>query len=718
MEKTQDPELDRVAHDVEGNELHPNDPHGEEPAENPARAMKRKYEHLETRPAEANDSRGKRPGTAPVKVEYLVRYENGPPELRTAIPDDDTAEAFHHIDRSVESGKSKKRKKGQGQNKNRSFGKSQDKVSLCQSRAHAPEFSPDPCSFGDGCRFEHNLRQYLEQHKREDLKTFDGKCPTWVAKGFCPSGWKCRFVGSHCKEVVKDSGAKELVLLESEKRRAGKQQEGHWQGEDREADVGVRNALSVTDRMNLTKRKFQTPKTDAYCKWIDEASQIHRKAIHLRSQELVENSPSTGATNATEAAEETQNCRAQYREPPFLPSEKRRLYFGPETPVLAPLTTQGNLPFRRLCTRFGAQFTYSEMAMSIPLLQGSRSEWALMKVHEEELAPPTFTLPSNSSIISEYQYDQSKDIHFGAQIAGNKPWSVLKATEALTAFLPGGLRVVDLNCGCPIDLVYREGAGSALLDQPSKLEKMLRGMNSVSGEIPISAKIRTGTKDGRPTAQKLIDRLVLGGQEAYDAGLGPPGVAAITLHGRSRQQRYTRKADWEYIAECSALIRRLQAAEKELTDTVREPDPRNRPPGTNTFFLGNGDCYSHVHYNNHVEDTGISTVMIGRGALMKPWIFEEIARNQYLDKSASERLGYVEQFVRFGLEAWGSDEIGVGTTRRFLLEWLSFTCRYIPVGLLEVLPPNLQERPPAYRGRNELETLLASDNYKDWIKIR
>ncbi len=75
-------------------------------------------------------------------------------------------------------------------------------------------------------------------------------------------------------------------------------------------------------------------------------------------------------------------------------------------------------------------------------------------------------------------------------------------------------------------------------------------------------------------------------------------------------------------------------------------------------------------------------------------------------------------FFRYGLETWGSDEMGIGTTRRFLLEYLSFACRYVPIGILERLPPNLQDRPPAYRGRDDLETLLSSPNVKDWIKIR
>jgi tRNA-dihydrouridine synthase 3 len=380
--------------------------------------------------------------------------------------------------------------------------------------------------------------------------------------------------------------------------------------------------------------------------------------------------------------------------------------------VLAPLTTQGNLPFRRLCVELGAQFTYSEMALSLPLIQGSKSEWALMKAHAWETMPPAVN-PRQDIIKS---YDSSRDLKFGAQIAASKPWQALKATEALTALCPH-LRVIDLNCGCPIDLVYRDGAGSALLDHPSRLEKILRGMNAVSEEIPITVKIRMGTKDGSPTALKLVERLLLGGVEAREIGQGPPGVGAITLHGRSRQQRYSRQADWEYISACAALVRRFRQQSDATCDTVGEADDRSKPSASKVFFLGNGDCYSYEDYNQAIEISGVDSVMIGRGALMKPWIFEEIQKGQCLDKSASERLALVEKFAKYGLEAWGSDEHGVGTTRRFLLEWLSFTHRYIPVGLLEYLPPSIQDRPPAWRGRNELETLLGSDNCKDWIKI-
>jgi hypothetical protein len=235
-------------------------------------------------------------------------------------------------------------------------------------------------------------------------------------------------------------------------------------------------------------------------------------------------------------------------------------------------------------------------------------------------------------------------------------------------------------------------------------------------------KIRMGTKDKKPTAEALCQRLILGGHEAQEQGEEPSGVAAITLHGRSRQQRYSRSADWDYIGECASLVSNLEKASAEVADTVREPDARDLSSSVKSnglpYFCGNGDILSHIDYNNAVQHSGVDSAMIARGALIKPWIFEEIQSQQYLDKSASERLGYIEQFVRNGLEYWGSDEIGVGNTRRFLLEWLSFSCRYIPVGILEHLPPKFGDRPPAYRGRSDLETLLSSANYKDWIKIR
>ncbi|KAL8797873.1 MAG: hypothetical protein Q9195_000225 [Heterodermia aff. obscurata] len=637
----------------------------------------------------------RRKGVAPIKAEFLIRQPGQTANEVIDRADDDAAEGAAHLPDARERG-SKRKEKSKGQNTNRQFGSSRDEIGLCQSRTHSSEFSPGECRFGNNCKFEHDLRKYLKEWKREDLTTFGGLCPVWDLKGTCDMGWKCRFVGSHMAEEDVD-GKKQLVLVE---KAAG----------SKKSQDEILNVVSTQAKADLMKRKMKTPKADKYNQWLEKSNQTGREQDHQSSQ--LKHDDDANGTEVKEEEDVRQENRARYTEPPFLPSEKRKLYFGPETPVLAPLTTQGNMPFRRLCIGFGAQITYSEMAMSMPLIQGQKSEWALMRAHGSEAAPPKYN--ATKSVVDVY--DNSKDSRFGAQIAANKAWQALKTTELLTQLCPK-LRVIDLNCGCPIDLVYRTGAGSALLDRASKLESILRGMNAVSDEIPVTVKIRMGTKDNKPTAESLVERLVNGSQASYESGLGPCGVAAITLHGRSRQQRYTRSADWGYISDCAALIQRYNNQSDELSDTIKEEDESQQPASGKVYFVGNGDCYSHTDYEQHIREAKVDSVMVARGALVKPWIFEEIEKGQYIDKSASERLSMIEQYVRYGLEAWGSDEMGVGQTRRFLLEWLSFAYRYVPVGILEHLPPRLQDRPPAWRGRNELETLLGSDNYKDWIKI-
>ncbi|KAI0837609.1 FMN-linked oxidoreductase [Hypoxylon sp. FL0890] len=660
---------------------------------------RQKLAHDETKHADGETKPKERArGVAPIKAEYLISG------AQAKVVDDDAAEASIATEdpvngkpdpRDGDGKKGKNRKKQGGQNQNRSYGHFEDAIKLCNSVTYSNEFSPKTCKFGERCNMSHDLRKYLKEGRREDLDTLDGKCPVFEEYGRCTAGWKCRFVKSHSKEVEREDGRKELILLQNS--------DAMDAGEDPDQRPGIINVVSTDTKWDLARRKVNFEKSDPYIKWLEKETDLTRK-FH--------NSKKPGSDEA--GAEAREEIRAQFVDPPLKPSEKRKIYFGRETPVLAPLTTQGNLPFRRLCVELGAQITYSEMAMGMPLVQGQKGEWALMKAHESEIAPPRFT-PGKGTVVKDY--DNAKDLKFGAQISGNQPWVVMKTTEALTKFLPH-LRVVDLNCGCPIDLVYKAGAGSGLLDTPSKLEKMVRGMNVVSGEVPITAKLRMGVRDDKPTADKLIERLAFGGHDTRDR-LGAPGCAAITLHGRSRQQRYTKSANWSYIAECSALIKSYKDKKDELTDTAREPDASTQANTADdkVYFIGNGDCYSHVDYFDHVDNAGVDTVMVARGAMVKPWIFEEIEKGQYLDKSASERLGYIEKFVRYGLEAWGSDEMGLGFTRRFLLEWLSFTHRYVPIGLLEHLPPSLNDRPPRYKGRNDLETLLASDNYKDWIKI-
>ena len=650
-------------------------------------------------------------------LRYLIDLGSSGP--RHDHVDDDAAEQdVHENGQSQESQGGKKKRKDRekkkqmtGQNIMRHHGRHDDSLKLCSALAHSNEFSPKQCSFGDKCNKCHDLRKYLNEGRRGDLETFAGKCPVFEAHGRCASGWRCRFVKSHSKEIDHENGRKELVLVESE---TSSPPIIHVSDENAEQQPGVVNIVSLGDRVSLNRKRFDFTNSEIMTKWIEAKKVYDNKKLSKHSKGK---NPRRAMTDfEVEAqAEDVEGSADEetFMDVPLKPSEKRRVYFGAQTPVLAPLTTQGNLPFRRLCVESGAQVTYSEMAMGLPLLQGQKTDWALMKAHESEVSPPKV---SGKPKFIVQGYDNSRDLKFGAQISGSHPWVVTKAIEALTRLCPR-IRVVDLNCGCPIDMIFKAGAGSGLLECPSKLERMVRGMNTVSGEVPVTVKLRTGVKENKLTAKELIERLAFGHYRDRDS-IGAPGCAAVTLHGRSRRQRYTGAADWSYIAECAALVQSYRDKSDDLVDTVREPDPSTQPAAGQLYFLGNGDCYSHEDYSSQLSSAKVDSVMIGRGAMIKPWLFEEIQAGQYLDKSATERLGYVEKFCRYGMEAWGSDEMGIGFTRRFLLEWLSFTYRYIPVGILEHLPPRLNDRPPAFKGRNDLEMLLASNNYKDWIKIR
>ncbi|OAD74288.1 hypothetical protein PHYBLDRAFT_111874 [Phycomyces blakesleeanus NRRL 1555(-)] len=319
---------------------------------------------------------------------------------------------------------------------------------------------------------------------------------------------------------------------------------------------------------------------------------------------------------------------------------------------LAPLTTVGNLPFRRICKEYGVDITCGEMAMAKNLLHGQQSEWALTKRHASE------------------------DI-FGMQICGSKIDQVVKACELINN--ETDVDFVDLNMGCPIDLVFKAGAGSALPESRGKMVKMIKGMQTVL-DVPVTVKFRTGLKENTPTAHKLIPRF-----EELNVGL-------CTIHGRSRMQRYTKSANWDYI----------RSLKQEFTKIP---------------LFGNGDVLSFEDYNNCKAQSGVDGIMIGRGALIKPWIFDEIKEQRHWDISSRERLDMLKRFCNYGLEHWGTDSQGVNNTRRFLCEWQSFLYRYVPVGVMEVVPQKLNERAPPYFGRDELETLMASPKAADWVKL-
>ncbi|XP_031566766.1 tRNA-dihydrouridine(47) synthase [NAD(P)(+)]-like [Actinia tenebrosa] len=541
------------------------------------------------------------------KAEYISKYSKGkdlPVQNNNQDKNDQenkqemvTEEEDPNNQESEEPPSKRKKGKQRGMNKKRPRQPRPDRsTKLCSFIANGEE-----CARGEQCHFGHSIQKYLE-NKPPDIGE---NCIVFERFGKCNFGINCRFSKNHIDEEYKNIVNEELFANKKHLR--------------------TKDTLYKDLQISLRKKKYSFPRSDQYLASLKQKSKAEPSNISVVDEGEIR----------------------------LRPCEKKKIDFSDKL-FLAPLTTVGNLPYRRICKQYGADITCSEMAMCTTLLQGQQSEWALLKRHHTE------------------------DI-FGVQVCGSFPDTMTKCAELLQKEV--SLDFVDINTGCPIDLVFSKGAGCALMERKGKFQEIVKGMVEVL-DIPVTVKMRAGVHDDKKTwnAHKLV------------SNVSSWGASLITVHGRSREQRYTKSADWQYISACA------EAA---------APVP----------LFGNGDVLSYEDAMLRREQTGVAGLMIARGSLIKPWIFTEIKEQRHWDISSHERLNMLKEFANCGLEHWGSDTQGVEITRRFLLEWLSFLCRYIPVGLLERPPQRINERPPYYIGRDDLETLMASRYSEDWIKI-
>lgn len=209
-------------------------------------------------------------------------------------------------------------------------------------------------------------------------------------------------------------------------------------------------------------------------------------------------------------------------------------------------------------------------------------------------------------------------------LISNVPFEFFKLIVSLFPF------ITDLNIGCPIDLIFSQGAGSALIRRTNILESIVRSCSDVLKDTPFTVKTRTGIYSNKNVAHELVPKF-----ESW-------GASAVTIHGRSREQRYTKNSDWQYIEQCAKEAKSIP-------------------------IIGNGDILSYEDYLEikKVAPT-VSSVMIGRGALYKPWIFQEIKEQRHIDMSSNDRFEIMRKYVNYGLDHWGSDTKGVENTRRFV----------------------------------------------------
>lgn len=241
--------------------------------------------------------------------------------------------------------------------------------------------------------------------------------------------------------------------------------------------------------------------------------------------------------------------------------DDRVAWFADVHHLLSPMAGVTDRPFRTICRDHGAHMGFCEFTSASGLYHENEQTWALIDTEGE---------PGR----------------VGIQIFGQDPEDMGRATELLVS---RGKRmdVLDLNFGCPAKKVVKKSGGSALLADVPLLEAIVKRVIEAAGPVPVSAKFRTGWD------HDALNYLEVG------ALLQELGCVWVTLHGRTRNQKYRGQADWDTIARLVAAL--------EIP------------------VVGNGDVVDGASYRALTEQTGCHGVMVARGAIGNPWLFQEMA---------------------------------------------------------------------------------------------
>ena len=288
------------------------------------------------------------------------------------------------------------------------------------------------------------------------------------------------------------------------------------------------------------------------------------------------------------------------------------LDLGERPLLLAPMEDVTDVSFRVLCREQGAAMVYTEFVNSDGLIRDVPRTIAKMHTLEEE-AP------------------------VGVQIYGQHPDAMVDAARMAerAAELTGGhgADLIDINFGCPVSKIAGRGAGSGMMREPDKMVAITKAVVEAVGK-PVTVKTRLGWDDNSKIIVELAERL----QDV--------GIAALTIHGRTRCQLYKGEADWTLIGAVKA-------------------NPRMHIP-----IIGNGDITDGPSAKQAFERYGVDGIMIGRATFGHPWIFREI--RHYLDHgepmpalTVAEKVALARRHLALSLQYKGEPR-GIYEMRRHL----------------------------------------------------
>ena len=287
---------------------------------------------------------------------------------------------------------------------------------------------------------------------------------------------------------------------------------------------------------------------------------------------------------------------------------------------LAPMEDVTDIGFRHLCKRYGASMVYTEFVAAEALVRSIKSTVRKLNISDEERP-------------------------VGIQIYGRTTADVVEAARIVEA--EAHPDIIDLNFGCPVKKVAGKGAGAGMLQNiPLLLEMTEAVVKAVN--TPVTVKTRLGWDMshivmGDTPNHPQLDRTAEGLRTLSLAErLQDCGIAALTIHGRTRAQMYTGEADWTLIGETA------------------------RNPRISIPIIGNGDITTTAEADAAFDNYGVDAVMIGRATFGQPWLFARPGCGMEPPKTTGEKIDVLRELLHINLEYIGDEYRAILHTRRHL----------------------------------------------------